>query len=100
MLEVAGDIDAGTAGSFEELLLPRLRATARLVVVDLSEVRFLGVAGLEVLRRARLRALGNGSRLRVVTGGHAVSHALDRTGVGAQLSCHTTRDAACDARGE
>ncbi|GAB2649529.1 hypothetical protein GCM10027271_03990 [Saccharopolyspora gloriosae] len=95
MLAVDGDIDAGTVRSFEEVLLPRLSATARLLVVDLSEVGFLGLAGLEVLRHARLRALSTGSRLRLVVRGHAVPHALDRTGVGAELSCHPTLDAAC-----
>ncbi|MFR9731512.1 STAS domain-containing protein [Saccharopolyspora sp. MS10] len=98
VLTVAGDIDAGTVGDFEEVLLPRLSATARLVVVDLSAVGFLGLAGLEVLRHAQLRAVSTGSRLRLVVGGHAVPHVLDRTGVGAELSCHPTLYAACDGR--
>jgi anti-anti-sigma factor len=65
---VRGEVDQLTAPRLTELLVARLRGTLRTLVVDLSEVDFLGAAGLSVLVHADLLARQIGVRMRVVTG--------------------------------
>lgn len=83
---VRGDVDALTVPRLTELLHARLRSTVRALVVDLSEVDFLGTAALSALLRANLLARQTGVTLRVVTAGnHAAVRPLTVTGVDARL---------------
>ena len=68
LVTARGDLDSATAGELATLLADRLWATPESLVVDLSEVDFLGVAGVRVLLHAALQAEQNGTRLLVVTG--------------------------------
>jgi anti-anti-sigma factor len=83
---VRGDVDMLTAPRLTELLVARLRGTLRTLVVDLSEVDFLGAAGLTALLYADLLARHSGITMRVVTGGnHAAMRPLTVTGIDGRL---------------
>lgn len=68
LVTARGDLDSATAGDLATLLSDRLWATPEQLVVDLSEVDFLGVAGVRVLLHAALQAAQGGTGLVVVTG--------------------------------
>lgn len=66
VIEVEGDVDACSAPALGESLLPLAERGAHLVV-ELGRVDFMGVAGLELLLRARETALLAGGSLRIAT---------------------------------
>lgn len=76
VVHVAGEWDDSSAGRVREFLEQRLASTAETVVVDLSEVEFLSVAGLELLAHARQVAEDRDTTLRVVDGPVCVDRAL------------------------
>ncbi|GAA4866486.1 STAS domain-containing protein [Saccharopolyspora cebuensis] len=90
VVHVAGDVDASTAPRLHELLAPRLSSVAETVVVDLSEVGFLGVAGLELLSHAQHRAAARGVAFRVVDGPVCVDRALRAAGWTDAVAPHPT----------
>lgn len=78
---VHGDLDALTAARLEDVLGERVRSQVQELTVDLSGVDFLGVAGLEVLRRTTLWASVRGVDLHVAIGEkRAVRRAFAATG--------------------
>lgn len=82
-----GELDLMTAPQLAEMLGCRLRAAPHLLVIDLSKLEFLGVAGLSVLVEAHTWAEKRGIMLRVVTAqNHCVSRALTVTGLHRRLS--------------
>ncbi|SFW80695.1 STAS domain-containing protein [Amycolatopsis australiensis] len=68
LITARGDLDTATAADLATLLSDRLWAAPERLVVDLSEVDFLGVAGVRVLLHAALQAEQKGTALLVVTG--------------------------------
>jgi anti-sigma B factor antagonist len=88
VIEVGGELDAATAPRLAELLIPRLASTLRNVVLDLSAVTFLGVAGLSVLIHAHHQGRAHGCRLRLLTGPHCVNRALHIAGLDDEFACH------------
>ena len=99
----SGDIDDATITRFEEIVLARLRAALRVVVLDLSRVHFLGVAGLKALRTAQLLAQQRNVRLYLVATDHEVLRALHTAELGEVLPVHATVPAALgelDVQGE
>jgi anti-anti-sigma factor len=68
LITVRGDVDTATATDLASLVSDRLWATPQRLVLDLSEVDFLGVAGVRVLLHAALQAEQNDTELLVVTG--------------------------------
>ncbi|MEU7785206.1 STAS domain-containing protein [Amycolatopsis sp. NPDC049159] len=84
---VRGELDSATAGDLGALLTDRLWAAPEQLAVDLSEVDFLGVAGVRVLLHAALEAEQRGTELLVVTGtSAAVRRALRVTGADRRLT--------------
>ena len=80
VLHVVGEIDTLTA----PLLRAQLDAQTggiRLLVLDLTDVTFLGSAGLAVLVAAKDEAEVRGFRLRIVPGSRIVVRALQATGL-------------------
>jgi anti-sigma B factor antagonist len=70
VLEVVGEVDTFTAPLLEACLHSQLsRPDLRRLVVDMTRVTFLGVAGVSVLARASHRCRGRGPRLVVRSGG-------------------------------
>ena len=62
-VRAVGEIDAATADLMEAAMVEAAPHAARLLVVDLGEVRFMDVAGLRVLIRARDAAVRRGGEL-------------------------------------
>ncbi len=83
VVEVAGEIDAGTAPELRRELASEAVDTtvAELVVVDLSEVRFIDSAGLTILAGLQRRSRERGVTVKVVTRQYAVKRALNITGL-------------------
>lgn len=93
LITVRGDLDAATAGDLAALVADRLWATPQRLALDLSEVDFLGVAGVRVLLHAALQAEHNGTDLRVITGKNPmVRRALQVTEADRRLSLSTRRE--------
>ncbi|WIY06581.1 STAS domain-containing protein [Amycolatopsis mongoliensis] len=81
VVEVAGEIDAGTAAEFRRELAAAAVDSAELVVVDLSEVRFIDSAGVTVLAGLHRRGRDRGVSVKVVTRQYAVKRVLGITGL-------------------
>ncbi|MBA8824935.1 anti-anti-sigma factor [Saccharopolyspora lacisalsi] len=95
VLTMAGDLDTATAPRLAELLWSRLSTKLPAIVLDLSGLTFLGVAGLELLASAHAYAGHRGIRLVVVNHTRTVDRALAAGGLDTTLSCFAT---AADAR--
>lgn len=80
VLQVSGEIDIIGAPALRAALMPALDDT-RLVVLDLSEVSFLGSSGLAVLVEAREQAQRSERELRLVCATRIVLRALEATGL-------------------
>ena len=80
VLRVSGEIDIIGAPALRAALMPALD-DARLVVLDLSEVSFLGSSGLAVLVEAREQAQRSERELRLVCATRIVLRALEATGL-------------------
>lgn len=89
VLTLHGVIDAGTAPQLAEMLQSRLHSQLERVVLDLSGVAFLAVAGISVLIQADLRAQYTGITLELVSDGNRqVERALTVTAEHHQLRLH------------
>ena len=88
VLHVVGELDTMTAPLLAVRLAEQQSAVSKLVV-DLSEVSFLGSAGLAALVEARDAADRRGGQLLVVPGSRIAKRALEATGL---LSLFTVAD--------
>lgn len=80
VLRAVGEIDTTSAPALRGALLPAL-AESELVVLDLTEVSFLGSSGLAVLVEAREHPEPGTDRLRLVCTNRIVLRALEATGL-------------------
>ena len=97
LLQVCGELDALTCARFEHHALALLDERPGLII-DLSQVRFLGYNGLKVLISVRDAADVRRGQLRLVTGGHhTVVRAIKISGLDRFLRLHPDRDAALAA---
>ena len=80
VLHVVGELDTLTAPLLQVRLLEQ-QAQVGHVVLDLSDVTFLGSAGLAVLVGAKDDAENRGCQLQVVPGSRIVKRALEATGL-------------------
>ncbi len=94
VIRVAGELDTATAPQLHELLAPRLSSTAETVILDLSELRFMGVAGLELLFHPRRRAAARGMHRSIVDGPVCVERALRAAGWSETVPTFTSVEAA------
>lgn len=90
VLAVVGDLDMVTAPLLSRDLASALARASGPVVVDLSEVSFLGSAGLAVLLDAHQRARSN-TTLRVVATQRVVLRPIQITGMDAVLAVYPSR---------
>src|SRR5919106_5265569 len=88
VLGVRGEIDTLTAPAFTAATEELLTAPGEVLVMDLTEVRFLASSGLAVLISAAHRAEERGVRLRLVVANRAVRRPLDITGTAALFDLH------------
>jgi anti-anti-sigma factor len=81
VVEVTGDIDLCTVARFAAILDDHVRARPGVLRVDLGQVRFLGAAGIRVLRQAERHAGAVGVHFVVDPGGsRPASRALELLG--------------------
>lgn len=80
VVHVAGELDSSSAPRLHELLAPRLASTVETLVLDFSELEFMGVAGLELLADVRRRADSRAMTVRLVEGPLCVHRALRAAG--------------------
>lgn len=80
VIRIAGELDATTAPRVHELLAPRLSSMCETVILDFSELRFMGVAGLELLAHARRRGASRAMTICIVDGPVCVDRALRAAG--------------------
>lgn len=89
VLTLTGEVDAVTAPRLAEMLRSRLCSRLRRMVLDLSELGFLGVVGVRTLMVAELRARATETELVVVAGGNReITRALSATAALHQLRFH------------
>jgi anti-sigma B factor antagonist len=81
VVSLRGDLDLLTAPVLHERLWPLLGQADRALVVDLSDVGFLGSAGLAELAAAHDTATRKGVRIVVVANARAVLRPLEITGL-------------------
>lgn len=65
LVRVAGEIDLSTARKLDEVLQSRVTPEVDEVIVDLGDITFFSVAGLNSLMRAQLLADTAGARLTI-----------------------------------
>ncbi|MBB5159885.1 STAS domain-containing protein [Saccharopolyspora phatthalungensis] len=94
LLQVSGDLDSQTAARLHELLAPRLSSMAETVVLDLSRLTFIGVAGLELLLHAQRQADIRRVQLRLVTGPRCLQRALTAAELTEVFPCYATLERA------
>ncbi len=88
VLTVRGEIDTLTAPAFTAATEELLSASGEILVMDLTEVRFLASSGLAVLISAAHRAEERGVRLRLVAANRAVRRPLEITGTAVLFDLH------------
>jgi anti-sigma B factor antagonist len=94
VLTVRGEIDTLTAPAFTAAIEELLTASGEVLVMDLTEVRFLASSGLAVLISAAHRADDRGIRLRLIITSRAVRRPLEITGTAALFDLHSDTDSA------
>lgn len=100
VLEVRGDIDLNESGAISERTHELLCGPARMVVLDLSRVRFMGSHGLTTVVAAHRTATEQGTELRGVTGpsNRAVIRPVRMTGLDRLIVWYPSVDEATAAR--
>jgi anti-anti-sigma factor len=95
VLAFEGDLDLASVVEFERAVA---ETESRLLLLDLSGVRFIDSSGIHAVIRTRLeRAAENGDLQIVVAGDSAVDRVLNMSGLGEELPPHQDRDAALAA---
>ncbi|QUQ63744.1 STAS domain-containing protein [Kutzneria sp. CA-103260] len=85
VVRASGEVDMITAPALESRVVTLVGEKPRLLVIDLTEVRFFSSAGLAVLALAH-READEGTQLRVVANDAAVLRPLELTGLTEDLS--------------
>lgn len=98
VLTVRGEIDTLTAPAFTAATEELLSAAGQVLVMDLTEVRFLASSGLAVLITAAHRAEDRGTRLRLVVTSRAVRRPLEITGTAVLFDLHPEVESAYGGR--
>ncbi|GAB2764256.1 hypothetical protein GCM10027174_46050 [Salinifilum aidingensis] len=93
-VHVSGELDAATTPRVAALVWPRLQSRLGGLVLDLHEVTFLGVAGLELVDALRFYVLHCGKTLVLVNSSRVVDRALAAGGLAAIVPCYPTLEAA------
>jgi anti-sigma B factor antagonist len=93
VLSVSGEIDLVTAPELGQSINAAMAQEPPTLVVDLSEVDFLGSAGMAVLLGCNQQARGR-IRFRVVAAGDTTFRPMELTGVPDEISIFPTREQA------
>lgn len=116
IVAISGDVDEPAAADFADAIDAGIDLAVQTLVVDMSGVGFLGIAGAQTLAVAAMHANCNGVEMLLVPGGRAVTRPLTVTGVldrfrcfpsvrvaveerEAELAAHTGLDVVVEGRG-
>jgi anti-sigma B factor antagonist len=98
VLTVRGEIDTLTAPAFTAATDDLLTEPGEILVMDLTNVRFLASSGLAVLITAAHRAEDRGTRLRLVITSRAVRRPLEITGTAVLFDLYSDVESAYGGR--
>ena len=91
VVSIVGEVDLATVGMLRDGLSPHLSdPVTRLVVCDLSQVRFLACSGLSALLDIQAELGARGARLSVVANSPAVLRPVKITGLEEVLAVRPT----------
>lgn len=90
VLTVCGEVDTMTAQRLGGLLWPRLQTKLRALALEVQQLTFLGVDGLELLDSACTKAQNQGIALGLVGATRPVDRALAAAGLDTRLPCFST----------
>lgn len=91
VFSVSGELDLATAPLLDDRITTAAHPSpGTLLVVDLTEVSFLGVAGIAVLLRQRARAVEHYARFRLVADSRSVLRPLYLLGLIDDFEIHAT----------
>jgi anti-sigma B factor antagonist len=85
VVRMSGEIDGSTADLVGEPLFSCLETAPSAVVVDLTNLQFMGSTGLNILVRAHETALSRAIALRIVASTRAVLHTVEISGLDTYL---------------
>lgn len=86
VVRLTGELDVTTAPRALEQIRPHLSASGlHMLVLDLSELTFIGSAGLSLLIDAQRQAHAANIAVRLVTGSQCVDRALEITGLSSEF---------------
>jgi anti-anti-sigma factor len=92
----SGELDMLTAPQLRDAVQSALAKDPAGLIVDLSEVDFLGSAGMQVLMEAHNQTDGTDVRFAVVADGPATSRPLKITGIADLIDLFSALDAALE----
>ncbi|MFO7193044.1 MULTISPECIES: STAS domain-containing protein [Thermocrispum] len=92
VLTVSGELDMLSTDALTERLDEALQPPAEAVVLDLTDVRFLGSAALSALLKSAEEAKANGIRLILVASKHATLRPFEVTGISDSFTIRPTVD--------
>lgn len=96
VVAASGDLDMLTAPQLRDAVQAALGKDPSGLIVDLTNVEFLGSAGMQVLMETRSQTQGTGTRFAVVAEGPATSRPLKITGIADQIDLFSSLDDAVD----
>ena len=94
VITATGELDGPAVPRFSELVADRLSSAAEALVIDWSQLSFVCLDAVDVLRTAQRRARARGIAVRVITGPACVGSALRASGLHDVLDVRPSRYAA------
>jgi anti-sigma B factor antagonist len=98
VVSIGGEIDLSTAPAFEAAIAGALDDDPPVLVIELSEVRFMASAGLRILA-ATHEKVSKSAQLAIVANNPATSRPIQLTGLDKIMSLYPTLDDALTAVG-
>jgi anti-sigma B factor antagonist len=96
LVSIGGEIDLNTAPAFEEAIAAALDDDPRVLVIELSDVRFMASVGLRILA-ATHEKVSKSAQVAIVANSSATSRPLQLTGLDKVLPVYPTLDDALSA---
>jgi anti-sigma B factor antagonist len=96
VVAASGDLDMLTAPQLRDAVQSALSKSPTGLIVDLTQVNFLGSAGMQVLMEAHNQTDGTETRFAVVADGAATSRPLKITGITDLIDLFSTLDVALE----
>jgi anti-sigma B factor antagonist len=94
IVHLTGEIDLGTRPVFETALAKAVASPAAMIVIDLTNVTFIGPVGIQVVLEAHHQAGQSDRQLRVAHGGGIARRAFEVSGLRELLSVYETLEQA------